>query len=135
MEVKTVTEAFAEFLGTRGIATFNTDLYISQVPLSAPDTTYWLITSGGTPIRKLSTGETVKQYFIEVYYRSKSAKDVERNMFDLEELLNCTECVQLTGFEVQEISATAFPSDLDADDNERRIGMLQANIKIYKKEC
>lgn len=133
--IETVSEAFVEYLEQQGYGTFDEDLFLGQVPLKAPDNTFWVITSGGSPIRKLPTGEMLKQYFISVYYRSRSGKDVEKKMFALEELLNCTRCVQLTGFEVNEISATNFGSDEDIDSIERRVGLVQANINIYKKEC
>lgn len=135
MQVETVSDAFVEFLQNQGIATLDVDIYISQVPDDAPDTTYWITTSGGNTVLKLVTGEKVKQYFISVFYRSTSAREIERKLFNLEELLNCAECVTLTGFEVYEIGATQFPSDQDLDSEDRRVGFLQANIKIYKKEC
>ncbi len=133
--IETVSEAFVEYLEGQNYGTFGTDLFISQVPSNAPDSTLWVITSGGSPIQRLATGEMLKQYFISVFYRSNSAQDVEKKMFALEELLNCTQCVELTGFEVQDITAQNFGSDEDIDNEERRVGMLQANIKIYKKEC
>lgn len=130
---ETISESFIHWLESQGVATFNSDLYLSQVPDSAPDECYWVITSGGAPIQKLRTGEKVKQYFISLYYRSTKAEDVEKNMFKLEELLNQKGCLQLNGFETIEVEANQFPSDSDLDNEERRIGMLQANIKIYKK--
>lgn len=128
----TISEAFIGFLESENIAVFEQDLYLNQVPDSAPDATYWIITSGGSPIQNLRSGEIVKQYFISVYYRSTKNKDVERNLFDLEELLNCAKCVQLEGFEVIAISAIQFPSDEDIDNEDRRVGLLQANIQVYK---
>lgn len=135
MEVDTVSESFIQYLEGQGIATFGTDLYLGQVPDDAADTCYWVITSGGTPIQKLRSGEKVKQYFISIYYRSTKTKDVEKKLFELEELLNCTNCVELEGFEVLEVEANQFPTDVDFDNEERRVGFIQANIKTYKKEC
>lgn len=135
IDPKTVSEAFVKFLEERSIGTYSTDLFISQVPIDAPDTCYWIVTSGGATIQKLKTGEKVKQYFITINYRSDKAKNIERDLFDLEELLNCQECVELEGFEVVEVEANQFPSDADIDNTDRRVGLLQANIKIYKKEC
>jgi hypothetical protein len=135
MDVETVSEAFVAWLVGKGIGTFGTDLFLSQVPDDAPDEAYWVITAGGSPISKNRTGEKIKQYFISTYYRSTKGQDVEKNLFRLEELLNCASCVNLEGFEIVEIEATQFPSDVDLDNEERRVGFLQANIKIYKKEC
>lgn len=136
MEVNTVSESFIAWLETTSLdATFGTNLYLGQVPDDAPDTCFWVITSGGNPISKNRTGEKVKQYFISVYYRSTSTKAVERKLFELEELLNCANCVELENFETLEIEASQFPTDTDFDNEERRVGFVQANIKIYKKEC
>lgn len=134
-DIETVSEAYIKFLEEKGIGTFGETIYLSQVPDIALDDVYWAISSGGSPVLKLKSGEVVKQYFISTYYRSTSAKNVERNLFKLEEILNCADCVQLEGFEVYETEAQQFSSDADIDNEERRVGFLQANIKIYKKEC
>lgn len=135
MTVDTISEAFTEFLEQEGYGVRGETLYLNKVPLDAPDTAYWVKTAGGSVIQKLPTGEKVKQYFVSVYLRSTSAAYVEKNLFSLEELLNCQRCVSLTGFEVQEIECQSFGQDDDIDSPERQVGFLQANIKIYKKEC
>lgn len=132
---ETVTESFIKWLEDESIATFDQDLFFSQVPDKAPDACYWVLTNGGATIQKLPTGEKVKQYFVSVYRRSKSARQVERDLFKIEGLLNCNDCINLDGFEVVEVEVTQYPSDSDIDNEELRIGLLQANIKIYKKEC
>lgn len=135
IDPETVSESFIKWLEDEGIGTFDVDLYLGQLSQKAPDTCYWVITSGGNVVQKLDTGEKVKQYFVLVNYRSIQGKLVEKNLFKLEELLNCAECIDLDGYEVVEVEATQFPSDSDLDDARRRVGLLQANIKIYKKEC
>lgn len=132
---ETVSESFINYLEAQGYGTWGTSLFLGKVPQDAPDTCYWVITSGGDPIQKLRSGETVKQYFVAVNFRSTKSKDVERNLFKLEELLNCESCVDLQGFEVLEIEASGFPVDTDLDNEERDTGFVQANIKTYKKEC
>lgn len=134
IDVQTVSEAFIKFLEDEGIATFETDIFLNQVPDTAPDTCYWIITSGGSPIQRLQSGEKVKQYFVSVNYRSNKNKNVERKLFELEVLLNSPDCLELEGFEVIRVEATQFPSDQDLDNEERRVGFIQANIQIYKKE-
>ncbi len=129
---QTIAERFTEWLDTEGIATFGVDLYLNQVPESAPDICYWVITSGGSPIQRLRTGEKVKQYFATVHHRNISGEELEKNLFNLEQLLNEPNCLQLEGFEVVSVEASQFPSDTDLDNEERRIGMLQANIQVYK---
>lgn len=133
----TLTESFVEFLETQGIPTSGQDLYIGKVPnsLKTKDPVYWIITSGGIPIQTLSTGEKIKQYTIYIYYRSRSGRDVEQKLFDLEELLNCSRCVDLNGFETVGIEVTQFPIDQDLDSEDRKVGLIQINIKTYKKEC
>lgn len=131
---ETVSESFIAWLESKNIAVFGTNLYLNQVPDEALDRCFWVLTSGGTPIQKLQSGEKVKQYFCSVYMRSMSGKEIERELFKLEQLVNKSGCLQLQGFETIEVEANQFPSDADFDNEERRIGMLQANIKIYKKE-
>lgn len=132
---QTISELFVKWLEDNSVATFGEDLYLGQVPSTAPDECYWVITNGGGIIQKLQTGEKVKQYFISVYYRSTKYVNVERKLFSLEGMINCEDCVNFEGFEIIEIEANQFPSDEDIENEERRIGLLQANIKIYKKEC
>ena len=131
---ETVTEAFIQWLEQEGIGTFGTDIYSPQIPEDAPDAAYWLQTAGGGVVLTLATGEKVKQYFVTINYRSRKGKEVERKLFDLENLINKPQCLKLTGFEVYEVSATQFPVDNDLDDEDRRIGFVQANIQIYKKD-
>jgi hypothetical protein len=133
MDIDTVSEAFIQFLQDQGFGTFGTDLYLGQVPDDAQDVVYWVVTTGGSPIQKLRSGEKVKQYFITVNYRGNQTKEVEKKLFELEELLNCTECVNLEDFDVIEIEATQFPTDVDMDSEERRVGFVQANVKLYKR--
>lgn len=132
MDVNTISEAFMEFLEAQEIGTRGVDLFLNQVDQKAPDNCWWVVTSGGAPIMKLRTGEKVKQYFISINHRNLSGEQLEKKLFALEELLNSSHCVQLTGFEVVEVEAQGFPSDEDLSSEERRIGFLQANIKIYK---
>ncbi len=131
---ETVTEAFIQWLEQEGIGAFGTDIYSPQIPEDAPDAAYWLQTAGGGVVLTLATGEKVKQYFVTINYRSRKGKEVERKLFDLENLINKPQCLKLTGFEVYEVSATQFPVDNDLDDEDRRIGFVQANIQIYKKD-
>lgn len=130
---ETVSEAYVKWLEDQNIATFNVDLFLNQVNDKAPDTCYWVKTSGGNTVRVLATGEKVKQYAIETDYRSMSGKEVERKLFALEELLNTPGCFELEGFEVYNISASQYPNDADLDNEDRRQGFVLANIQIYKK--
>lgn len=131
-----IVEAFAEYLQTLGIATLGQDLLIGRAPSSTErsDNEWWLISNGGSPIKKNKTGESMKNYQFEIYYRNRDYKTVDDEMLHLEELLNCDGCTQLTGFDTVDIEATVFPTDDDLDSEDRKVGLLQANITIYK-EC
>ena len=133
----TVAQSFIKWLEEQGVATFGQDLYLRRVPdsKSTPDAIYWIIPSGGFRIGKNRTGEVIKQYSFIINYRSVSARDVEEKLFALEELLNCTNCVTLEGFDVIEIEVDAYPSDGDIDEEDRETGLLQVNIKTYKQRC
>lgn len=135
IDPETVSESFIAWLESQGIATFKEDLFLSQVPDSAPDNCYWITTSGGGTILRLSTGEKVKQYFVSVYFRSNKGQTIEKNMFKLEELIDTPGCLNLEPFVLyDEVDVNQYPTDNDFDSEDRRVGMLQANIKIYKKE-
>jgi hypothetical protein len=127
--------AFATFLESAGFGTFETDLFIGGAPSSnvAPSTLWWLKSYGGTPAIRLRTGEMVKTYQVQVFYRDYDPKNVEDKLFALEERLNDRNTPQLVGFNTVETEAFTFPYDNDLDDEERKIGLLQANITIYKE--
>jgi hypothetical protein len=135
--VETLSQAFVEFLEEKDVATFGQDLYINRVPDSTKtqDSIYWILTSGGAPISKLRTGEVLKLHAISIYYRSNSNEDVERTLHKLEQLLSCANCLQLTGFEVVDLEISQYPATQDLDSEDREVGLLQINIKTYKKEC
>ena len=128
-------ESFVEYLQTLTGSRFGQDIFIGEAPSSnnVQDAIWWIVTSGGTPVKNI-TGESTKTYQIEVFYRDRSYQSVYDNMHQLEEQLNCSGCVQLTGFETFDISATTFPIDNDLDSEDRKIGLLQATITTYK-EC
>lgn len=130
-------QAFATYLDNDlGIATLGQDLFIGRAPSSneVSDDIWWVLSNGGGPIKKNDTGESMKSYQVEVYYRHTNDKIIEDSMFQLEEALNCDGCTQLTGFDTIDIEATTFPIDDDFDSEDRRVGLLQATILIYK-EC
>ena len=134
---QTITESFINWLESEGVATFGQDLYLRRVPDSqkTPSSLYWIIPSGGFPLGRNKTGEMIKQYSFLINYRSTRAKDVERKLFKLEELLSCQSCIVLEGFQVLEVEVNVFPADGDIDDEDREVGLLQLNIKTYKQRC
>jgi Bacteriophage minor capsid protein len=125
--------AFVEYLEGLGLATLGQDLFVGEAPSSVglADNIWWIVASGGTPQVQLTTGGAIKDYQVSVYYRNRDYKAVYDAMHDLEEHLNCEGCVQLTGFEVLYIRATTFPIDNDRDLEDRKVGLLQALIKVY----
>lgn len=135
--VQTLSEAFVQFLEEHDIATFGQDLYINEVPSSndTQDSVYWILTSGGSPISKLRTGELVRLHAITVNYRSISGQDVEKKLHALAELLETPNCVQLNGFETIDISVAQFPAQSDTDVEKRKRGMLRVTIQTYKRSA
>ena len=133
----TIAESFIQFLEDQGIATFGQDLYLRKVPNSYNTTkdVYWVIPSGGQPLSKLKTGEILKQYSFLIYFRSMKVKIVEEKTFELEELLNCSGCVSLEGFDVVSIDVNRYASDEDIDLEDREVGLVQVNINTYKNIC
>lgn len=129
----TVFESFIQFLENKGCGVFGQNIYAYRVPnsLKTPTELYWLIPSGGTPVNRLATGQSVKLYQILIYFRSNSAKRVDEVLNELEKLLNCSECVELEGFELMGIQATQFPTDQDLDSENRMVGMIQCQLQVY----
>lgn len=133
MDVQTVGEAFVKFLENKGIGTFGTDLFFGQFPLEAPDNAWLVVVSGGNPEVITLDWSMVKTYTFNIYHRSLAGKEVERELFSLEEDLNCATCVDLEGFETIYSRATNFAQDIDFENENRRIGLLQAQVRLFKQ--
>lgn len=133
IDTQTVGEAFLNFLASKGCGVPGTDLFLGEVPLDAPDSCWLLVVSGGEPELVTLDGSMIKRYTFNIYYRSVAGKEIERNLFSLEEDLNCTKCVNLEGFETIYSRATTFAQDLDLENENRRIGLLQAQVRLFKQ--
>ncbi len=126
-----INESFVEFLENSGFGTFGTNLYIGGVPLEAPDKSMWVTSGGGVNAGKNHTGEKLKAYIINIFYRNTDAKDVYDTLQSLEDILNDKECIDLTGYDVVEVESTQFPADQDLDDEDRTVGLVQATVTVY----
>ena len=133
MDIQTVGEAFVSFLQTKGIGTFGTDLFIGELPISAPDNSWLVVVGGGNPEMVTLDGSMIKLYTFNIYHRSLAGKEIERELFSLEEELNCASCVNLDGFETIYSRATNFAQDMDLENENRRIGLLQAQVRLFKQ--
>lgn len=133
MDTQTVGEAFVKFLQDKGYGTFGQDLFLGEIPLQAPDNTWLVVVSGGNPDLVTADGSMVKVYTFNVYRRSLSGKEIERDLFSLEEALNCSTCVNLDGFETIYSRATQFSQDNDFENEQRRIGLIQAQVRLFKQ--
>lgn len=128
----TVSESFVQWLEIEGYGAFGTNIFINRVPLKAPADSFVVITNGGQLVRRLLTGEVVKQYLIQVQYRDTSNKDVDRTLFNLEERLNAADCFYLEGFDVDYVSTAQFASSQDIDNEELQNGLLTVNVQLYR---
>lgn len=133
MDIQTVGEAFISFLEDKGIGTIGTDMFLGQLPLEAPDDAWLVVVSGGNPELITQDGGMIKVYTFNVYHRSLAGKEIERGLFSLEEALNCATCVNLEGFETIYSRATNFAQDVDLENENRRIGLLQAQVRLFKQ--
>lgn len=133
MDTHTVGEAFVKFLMDQGIGTFGTDLFLNQIPLDAPDNAWLVVVSGGEADMVTVDEAMIKLYSFNVYRRSLAGKELERELFDLEEVLNRTSCVQLDGFETIYSRATQFGQDVDLENENRRLGMIRADVRLFKE--
>lgn len=132
IDTQTVGEAFIKFLEDSNIGTFNQNLYLGMLPLEAPDDAWLVVVAGGSPELVTADGGMMKIYTFSIYRRSLAGKEIERSLFSLEEKLNCSTCVNLDGFETIYSRATQFAQDIDLENENRRIGLLQAQVRLYK---
>jgi hypothetical protein len=125
-------ESFVQFLAGAVGGTFGTDIFIGEAPSSdqAPDALWWVTAFGGSNLTKLPTGERIESHQVEVRYRNRSGKAVYDALYDLEDGINTT--LDLVGFDIYDVSTLSFPVDEDLDSEERRVGLLQVTITIYK---
>lgn len=132
----TIIESFCKYMETLGVGTLGQDIFIGEAPSSkkAQDSLWWVIDTGGSRLSKNYTGETIKQYSLSVYRRGIDYKNVKEALYAFEESIGCSDCAQLEGFQVIEIEVISFPIDQDLDAEDRKVGLLQINIKTYK-EC
>ena len=133
MDIQTVGEAFVDFLQGKGIGTFGIDIFLGELPQEAPDNAWLVVVSGGNPELVTLDGSMIKLYTFNIYHRSLAGKEVERELFSLEEELNRANCIQLDGFETIYSRATNFSQDEDLENENRRIGMLQAQVRLFKQ--
>lgn len=130
-----VASSFATYLASTVGSTIGQDLFIGLAPSSqqATDSLWWIVPSGGQKEIKLPTGEALKRYTIDIYYRNMDYQTVYEELSDLEETLNLDGCTQLSGYETVDVEAFIFSIDQDLDAEERKIGLLQVNITLFKE--
>ena len=133
MDVQTVGEAFIDFLQDKNIGTFGVDLFLGEMPLGAPDNAWLVVVAGGAPEVVTLDGSMIKLYTFSIYHRSLAGKELERELFSLEEIVNCATCVNLEGFETIYSRATQFAQDIDLENENRRIGLLQVQTRLFKQ--
>lgn len=131
----TLAQSFVKFLQNKGYGIPGQNIYLFRVPNSKKTETeiLWLIPMGGFPSSVNKTGEMIKAYQIQIYYRSNSARKVDEVLNDLETTLNCSSCVNLEGFELVSIRATQLPADQDLDSENRMVGTISVQLEVYKR--
>lgn len=133
IDTQTVGEAFVKFLESLNTGTFGQDLFLGQIPKEAPDNSWLVVVSGGEPEMVTLDDSMIKLYTFNIFHRSLAGKELGRELFSLEETLNDTSCVNLEGFETIYSRATQFAQDIDLENEGRRIGLLQAQIRLFKQ--
>ena len=126
-------ETFVHYLEDIGYGTFDEDLFLHRVPATAQvDAAWWVKPSGGSPVGKNTTGEINKSFQLDIFRRHRSASTLYDDLYQLEAELSGG-CVELPGFQVVELNTTTYPDDQDLDQEDRRVGLLQVNLTIYKE--
>jgi hypothetical protein len=129
-----IAKSFVGYLESLSFGVSGQNLFIGTVPQNAPDSAMWVVTSGGSAIIKARTGEKVKNYIVNVYYRSKDQELVYDTLQELEEAINSDNCAVLADYETVEMEATSFPADQDLDVEDRTVGLLQITITTYSDD-
>lgn len=127
-----ITRAFVEYMEGLGLGTFADDIFIGGAPLNSEDAIWWVIGAGGNSDPKNSTGERIKNYTLDVFYRDTNAEEVYDKMQILEEEVNSKECTELEGYETVDMEAALFPADQDIDNEDRTVGLLQVTLTVYQ---
>lgn len=126
-----VARSFVTFLENEGYGTFATDIFVNVIPKEAPDECICVIAEGGSPEIRNQTGETMKDYILNIRYRALTDQAVYENIQALEEIINSDSCTQLSGYDTIDMQATQFPVSEDIGDENRSIGLLQVTLRIY----
>lgn len=132
-----IVDSFADYLQDLGIATLGQDLFIGEAPSSkqVSNSIWWILDDGGDNQLHLSTGEKVKLHRISVYNRGVNYQTVKDDIHNAELLINNDRCTQLNGYETLDIEVATFPIDNDIDSEDRKVGLLQINLKTYKGDA
>lgn len=125
---------FAQYLEDNGFGTVGVDLYVGNVPLGTdyPDDVMWVTLNGGFVSRRNTTGESIKEQNVGVYYRSFNYQQVYDTIQSIEETINSDGCSQLDNFTVLDMVVTTFPIDQDMDNEDRKVGYLEVSLTLYK---
>lgn len=126
-----ISASFAEYMEDILLGTVGTDIEVGGVPQDAPEACWWVIPQGGGPEQVNQTGEMLKNYVLNVYYRDTNQESVYNSLQLLEETVNSGNCTQLDGFDTISMQATSFATDEDIDSEERTVGLVQVTIKVY----
>lgn len=128
----TIKRSFIEYMeDVLNLGVFGTDIFADIAPLDGPTNLWWVTSSGGSALQKNHTGEKIKQYQLNVFYRSNDAQEVDETLHDFEVAINTSNCDQLTDFDTIELEAFVFPSDQDIDSEERTVGLVQVTVRSY----
>lgn len=129
-----IVESLATLVATLTGTTLGQDMFVGHAPSSnkVTDPIWWVVGRGGAVVSTNPTAERTKERIIEVYCRDRDYRAIYNAMQDLEEQLNCVNCVTLEGYEVLDVTATPLFVDEDLDLEDRKLGSLQVNIIVYQ---
>lgn len=129
----TLAKSFVEYLEDLNFGIFEQDIFIGLAPSSnkVPDAIFWVVASGGNTTQKMASGEVMKEYILNVYYRDINYENVYSTLEDLEQQISCTGCLELEGVDLISISANNLMIDEDLDSEYRKVGLLQITLMVY----
>lgn len=127
-----ISALIVKWLEENHYGTFATDIFVDQLPNSAPDATFWLINGGGSPQSFNATKERTDSYTVTLFYRNKSSDTVIETLDAIADTWNTTRHIDLDPLDVR-WSTSSLPDDQGRDSLGRAQGSVTLNLIIYRR--
>lgn len=97
----------------------------------------WLVQSSGFVVRQFHSHSKLKEYVFLLNYRNVKAQAVEREILEMEQVINHVKCFDLPSYKVIQIQSDSFGTDVDPDAEKFTRGSLSITLQVldnYEEE-